>query len=172
MDQEHSWNAATLVTVQLLLFTGERVHVCVLLDLHRLFWSSPYETTKGKGWCTLSCSLPTLLACFSALKSQESPWKMLEEGCLILASLWCIPLEGWKPKHTSQTNSFALFCLLFLSVSVVRQLPFCWATSLKGHYDISGKISFLAFLLKVRSEDSFHSLVCMTGAKLQPVSLA
>lgn len=38
---------------------------------------------------------------FPILKSQESEWKMLQEWCLILDSLWCISLAGWKPR-TSQ----------------------------------------------------------------------
>lgn len=86
----------------------------------------------ARGDVPWAAPLCTSLACFSILKSQESPWKMLQEGCLILASLWCIPLVGWK-QGTLQTNSFTnSSCLLFFSVT---QHEFYWAASLKEQYD-------------------------------------
>lgn len=60
----------------------------------------------GRG-CTLSFPLCTY-AYFSILKSQEPPWKMLQEGCLILARLWCIPLAGWKDMNITDNFLYSL----------------------------------------------------------------
>ena len=136
-----------------LLFKGDGVHVCVFLDLHGLFRLPPDDPPGQRGDAPWAILFVNHSHVFAILKSQESPWQMLQEGCLISASLWCIPLAGWK-QGTPQTNSFTLFnssCLLFLSVVQCRSY---WATSLKECGILGNTLFFLlTFLPIVRSAD-------------------